>query len=490
MLVASIFYKTLGAAVLFCCYVAMVLIALTSSASRPSSAGLQLSSSSLAHTSRFSSAFLTTLSDERQLPHLITLARSLIGVQSSLSLVVLLPQSLHRQRSSRSLRLVLASIPNIREEYVTPVALPQALSFDAAHGESFLLLSAFGLLRYRRLLFLPVQSWLLRNIDHLLLSPPPLAFSIAVSAAYTEHLCAAFTAAPSPSPLVSPTSYSDLLLFESQRSLEQLPRHFLHPASTLRFTASAVLLAPSSAAGQRLKSVLAAVERSYHGASCRCDDVVDVLSAMYAHQCRPADMERQQAVVTQLSSSQAAPSSSPVFYADDSCYQRLPLNSSLAALTTACVDVPGFRNFSDAMQLKDCEDRLQLMPAALPASVIEQLQRVEQLTLSPQHQQQPQAQTEKRVRRPPYDAKAEAEREQLQRESRKYAELYLREQRDAAIARLDLRIDEKVAVHADGREGAEGRRLLQCRKVYHGALRRFYEALTHLRPAALPAAAG
>ena len=491
MLLGGIFYKTIGAGILFSCYFGMVMLALSSSSERalvtstlPSST-LSTPSSQLAAT-RSSHAYLTTMTEASSLPSLITLSRSLLTVQSPYRLVVLLPSSFahHHQPLTR----IIAALPNVKVEFVKPITLPSALLVDPTQSSSFLLLSAFALTQYRRLLHLPLQSWLTRNIDRVLLSHMPLAFSIGVASSYTPLMCA------------TADSINELLTLESLQHLDTAPRHFLHPPGSLPFTSAPLLLAPSKAATKQLYALLEQRDTSYHGADCHCDSVTDVLSEWHHHHCTKQEVERQRQADEQHSAAHGGARSgldhlTHAFYPHDYCTQRLPLNLSLPIHTHHCMALPAFLRATPLMSLQQCEQQYGLLPSLLPAPPAEHLAHVQQLSLAhntptPHHST---TSTDALFDPSLYTAAAETERESEEAESRKYGLIYLHEQRATAVDILQRVVDERAKEHGGtsrtaGGGGGGGSRVVEelrlCEAVYDAWLERYFDALSHLRPVA------
>ncbi len=479
MLWGGLLIKTAGAGFLFCCYFGMVLLALSSSSTNqastitlPASSAGVLSTSAAA--TRLTHAYLTTMSEESKLPALIALSRSLLAVQSPHRLVVLLPSTFARKHAS--LKNILAALPNVKVEYVKPVTLPTSLSSDAAHASSFLLLSAFTLTQYRRLLYLPLHSWLTHSLDGVLLSPMPLAFSIAVSASYTPLLCA------------SADSLDQLAALEAADRLDAVPRHFLHPPGSLPFTNSPLLLAPSKAATQQMYAVLERRDGSYHGATCKCDDVTDVLAEWHAEWCTRQEVERQrQADALHTTARAGLTHIAQTFYPHDYCIQRLPLNLSLPVHTHHCLAVPAFRQATPLLSLQPCERQHRLLSSLLPAPAATDLARVQQLTLArttaaTAPAPQPAASKDGLFEPSLFTPAAEREREAADKSERKYGLIYLQEQRAAALERLQRAMDERVKVHGGGAASNEARHLQQCQAVYSLWVEQYYDALSHLRP--------
>ena len=487
MLWGGLLLKSMGAGFLFCCYFAMVLLALSSSnehraTTTPLTLPASMAADSPAHTAatRLTHAYLTTMTNASSLPALITLSRSLLTVQSPYRLVVLLPSSFARQ--PQSVKQILAALPNVKVEYVKPVSLPRSLSVDAAHSSSFLLLSAFALTQYRRLLFLPLHSWLTRNMDSVLLTPMPLAFSIGVAASYTPLMCA------------SAGSIDELNRLESTNRLEAVPRHYLHPPGSLPFTSAPLLLAPSKAATQQMYSVLEQRDGSYHGVKCRCDDVTDVLADMFHHSCTKQEVERQRQA-DELNSAVRSTRGGldhlthATFYPHDHCTQRLSLNLSLSVHTHHCLPLSAFKQATPLLSLQQCQQQYRLLSAVLPASAATDLAHVQQLSLAHSSFTTPQPATSSdglfELSR--YNPKAEAEREASEMHERKYGQQLLQEQRAIALQRLQRVVDDKVKVHGGGRQNKEAEHLTQCEAVYEAWLQQYFDALSHLRPTSLSA---
>ena len=476
MLWSGLLLKGMGAGFLFCCYFGMVMLALSSSNEhRTATTTLPASStaqSTLAAT-RLTHAYLTTMNNESSLPALITLSRSLLAVQSPYRLVVLLPSTFARQQ--QPVARAISSLPNVKVEYVKPVSLPSSLSADAAHSSSFLLLSSFALTQYRRLLHLPLHSWLTRNMDGVLLSPMPLAFSIGVAASYTPLVCA------------SAESIDELATLDSTERLDSVPRHYLHPPGSLAFTSAPLLLAPSKAATQQMHAVLEQRDGSYHGTKCRCDEVTDVLAEWFPRTCSEQEVERQR-LVDEHSAAQGARGSlahiTHTFYPHDYCFQPLSFNLSLAALTHHCLSEPAFHPATPLLSLQQCERQHRLVSALLPAATATDLSRVQQLTLvhSTATAPQPAPSKDGLFELSRYTPQAEAEREAREAEERKYGLIYLHEQQVTAVERLRRTMDEKVKAHGGGLESKEAKHIKQCEAVYEAWLLQYYEALTHLRP--------
>ena len=482
MLWGGLLLKSVGAGFLFCCYFGMVMLALSSSSEHKTlTAPLTTSNAAAsAHVTatRLSHAYLTTMNDEVDLPALITLSRSLLAVESPFRLVVLLPSTFSRQHTS--LKQIITTLPNVKVEYVKPVALPRSLSVDAAHSSSFLLLSAFALTHYRRLLYLPLHSWLTRNMDSVLLSHMPLAFSIGVASSYTPLMCA------------TADSLNELAALEADERLDAVPRHYLHPPGSLPFTSAPLLLATSKAATQQMYAVLEERDGSYHGSKCHCDDVTDVLAEWYHHVCSKQELERQRQADEQHS---AVPGGARAglehlthsFYPHDYCVQRLPLNLSLAVHTHHCMALPAFKQATPLLSLQVCEQHHRLLPALLPSPPATDLAHVEQLVLGTPTTST--AQTAKVTKADVlFDVSrvspaAEAAREASETDERKYALIYLNEQRAAASVRLQRLMDDKVKAHNGGRKSREAEQIVQCQAVYEAWLELYWDALAHLRPA-------
>jgi len=484
MLWGGLLLKSMGAGFLFCCYFALMMVALSSSNEHQSltatltlpASAAQSQSAQLAAT-RLTHAYLTTMSNASSLPALITLSRSLLTVQSAYRLVVLLPATLARQQPS--LKQIIAALPNVKVEYVKPVTLPRSLSADAAHSSSFLLLSAFALTHYRRLLYLPLHSWLTRSMDSVLLSPLPLAFSIGVAASYTPLVCA------------SADSLTELATLDSTNRLAATPRHYLHPPTSLSFTAAPLLLAPSKAATRQMHSILEQRDGSYHGAKCRCDEVTDVLAEWFHHVCTRQEVERQRQADERHSGGTGGgvrgglEHVTHAFYPHDYCVQRLPFNLSLPAHTQHCLPLPAFRQATPLLSLQHCQQQYRLLPALLPAPPATDLSRVQQLTLARTTPATPPStpSSDALFDLSRYTPQAESEREASEADERKYGTIYLHEQRTTALQRLKRAIDGKVAVHGGGRTSKEAEQLTQCEAVYEEWLGQYYDALSHLRPA-------
>ena len=457
MLLGGLFSKALGATILLSFYLAMVLFAFISSSSHSPPTSLTPSLSPSLHR-----AYVTLLTDESHLPALLTLSHTLRLSSSTLPLVVLLPSSFAHHHLD--LHRLLSSLPSLHPLYLKPSPLPPALSVDGPHAERFLLLSAFSLTQYRRLLYLPVHSLLHSSLDALLTDPLPLTFSIAAPLRYTPDLCLAFSSPSSP-PASPSLSYADLLALEAApqaKALDHLPRHLLPSSTDVPFTLSPLLLAPSTALAQRLRDVLDGVDTPYRGADCRCDEPVDVLHAMFHHQCTRGEMERQAQVEGSGGASRGL--HGPLFYPHEMCWHRLPLNASLAHLTSACGDQPAFWEEAAVTQL-DCEDDLQLLPTVLQDSVIDQLMQVERLTLVADDAQ---------------DA-SDVERQKAEAHRRKYADEFLVEQEQEALARLRRLMEGKMGQHEGGKKGAMGKVLGRCERTYEQWLHRYFEAVGAVR---------